>query len=137
MPWETFKRRMRPSPKDPSITMGPSGQIGLNVAFTRNLMGENKFAILLFDREKGMMGIRFIRNNDPDAYPVKLSKNLGHGSVTGTAFLKTYDIYPTETKAFRASWDDREKMLVADVSGLLPAEAQKAAKKKGEILGRR
>src|SRR5579863_844846 len=98
MAWEKFQRRMRPSPKDPTVTIGISGQIGLNVAITRNIMGENRYAVLFFDRGKSLVGIKFLKENEPDAYPVKLSKNLSHGAITGTAFLKTYGIYPTETR---------------------------------------
>jgi hypothetical protein len=133
MAWEQFKRKMRPSPKSPSVTLGAGGQIGLNVAVTRNLLADNRFALLFFDREKSRIGIRFMKESNPDAYPVKLTKNLSHGAITGTAFLKTYGIYPTETTNCPTSWDLHERILIVDVSGVLEPESVRAVKKKGRL----
>jgi hypothetical protein len=116
MAWEMFKRRSKPSPKDPMISLSKSGMIGLNAAVTRNIIGENRFAHLLFDRDKHLIGIKFIKNSDLDAYPVKCTKNMSHGSIAGVSFLKTYGIFPDETTAYAASYDEANKVLVVDVS---------------------
>jgi len=117
MAWETFKRSRRPSPKDPMVTLSKSGMIGLNSAVTRNIIGDNRFAHLLFDRDRRLIGIKFLKNNDSDAYPIKCSNNMGHGTIAGVSFLKTYGIFPERTTAYPASFDERNKILVADVSG--------------------
>ena len=117
MAWETFRRRNKPSPKEPMVSLSKTGIIGLNAAVTRNLIGENRFAHLLFDREKGLIGIKFIRDGDLDAYPVKCTKNMSHGSIAGVSFLKTYGVFPDETTAYPANFDESNKILVVDVSG--------------------
>ncbi|MGO9121567.1 MAG: hypothetical protein ACLQPD_28645 [Desulfomonilaceae bacterium] len=117
MAFELFKRHTRPSPKDPMVTLSGSGMIGLNAAVTRNIIGDNRFAHLLFDREKHLIGIKFFKNNDPDAYPIKVTKNLGHGTIAGVSFLKTYGIFPDKTKAYPATFDDMNEILLVDVSG--------------------
>ncbi len=121
---------MRPSPKQPTITLGAGGLIGLNAAVTRNILGESKFALLLFDRAKSLIGIKFLDHNEPDAYPIKVVKTKSHAALTGTSFMKTYGIYPTETRSYQASFDERNRILFADVSEL--GEAAKAAQRKGK-----
>jgi hypothetical protein len=128
MAWELFKRRTRPSPKDPMVTLSKSGMIGLNTAVTKNILGENRYAHLFFDREKRFIGIKFQKNSDQDAYPVKCTPSMTHGSVAGVSFLKTYGIFPDETTAYPATFDDTNKILVVDISGVEVAKG--AAKKK-------
>jgi len=114
--WETFKRRNRPSPKEPMVSLSKGGMIGLNAAVTRNIIGDNLFAHLLFDRDKHLIGIRFLKQKDPDAYPIKCTRNKGHGTIAGVSFLKTYGIYPSETTQYAATYDDNAKILIVDVS---------------------
>jgi hypothetical protein len=127
MAWEMFKRRTRPSPKDPMVTLSSSGMIGLNAAVTRNILGDNKFVHLFFDKEKNFIGFRFQRNNDQDAYPVKCTKSMSHGSIAGVSFLKTYGVFPDETTAYPAYFDQPNKMLIVDLS---KAESAKGETKK-------
>lgn len=116
MSWELFKRKSRPSPKEPMVTLSKSGMIGLNAAVARNIMGDNKFAHLLFDKDRRLMGIKFMKVHDPDAYPIRCAKNKGHGSIAGVSFLKTYKIFPSETTAYPAIYDDNTKILAVNVS---------------------
>jgi hypothetical protein len=97
------------------VTLATSGQFGLNAAVVRNLLGDSKFALLMFDRERSMIGIKFLKTNDPDAYPVKVSPNKGHGAITGMAFMKVYDIMPSETRAYPASYDEKNKILMVEI----------------------
>jgi hypothetical protein len=117
MAWEMFKRRNKPSPKDPMVSLSKSGMIGLNAAVTRNIIGDNRFAHLFFDTDKHLIGIKFIKTSDLDAYPVKCTKNMGHGTIAGVSFLKTYRIFPDDTTAYPATYDETGKILVVDVSG--------------------
>ena len=128
--WETFKRRTRPSPKDPTVTLSKSGMLGLNAAVIRNLIGEYRFAHLLFDREKSLVGIKFLKQADPDAYPMQVIPSKSHGSISGVGFMKSYNILPTETKAYSATFDQESKTLVIDVSEI--TSAVKEPKGKGK-----
>ena len=115
MAWETFRRTARPSPKTPTITLAKSGIIGLNTAVVR-LIGDRKYGLLLFDREKSLMGIKLLRNSEPDAYPIGVIAKKSHGTISGVSFMKAYGIEPTETRAFPASYDEKSNTLIADIS---------------------
>jgi hypothetical protein len=69
------------------------------------------------------MGLKFIKQNDPDAYPVKLTASKSHGSLSGTSFLKTYKLFPTETIKYAAIYNEKEKILTVDLTK--PMEARK------------
>ncbi len=130
MVWEAFSRKTRPSPKEPTITLGKGGLIGLNAAVTRNILGDNNYALLFFDRGKSRVGIKFIKQSNPDAYPIKVSRTRSHAALTGTAFMKTFGIYPTETRSYPATFDQADKILVADISGKV--SVQKVTSKGGK-----
>ena len=127
--WETFKRKMRASPKDPTITLSRTGSIGLNTAVIKNILGDAKFAHMLFDRERQLMGIKFVKQADADAYPVQVTKSKSHGSIAGVAFMKNYKIFPKETASYAAHFDDASKTLIVDLTG----GTEKEAKKKGRV----
>ena len=118
MAWETFRRTRRPSPKDPTITLSKIGMIGLNTAVCQ-LIGDCRYALLMFDKKNSMIGIKFLKNNEPDAYPVGVLPKKSHGSMSGVGFLKAYGIMPTATRAFPASYDEKTKMLVSDISDIV------------------
>jgi hypothetical protein len=128
MAWELHKRTTRPSPKNPMVTLSKSGMIGLNSAVTRNILGENKFAHLLFEKEKRLIGIRFLKQSDPDTYPVKYTKSRSHATISGVSFLKANNIFPSETTAYPATYDEPSKILVVNISG--KAEGWKEAIKR-------
>ncbi|MBI4480841.1 MAG: hypothetical protein HY651_12530 [Acidobacteria bacterium] len=130
MPWETFRRRTRPSPKEPMVTLSTHGMIGLNAAVVRNVIGEHRFAHLLFDKEKSLIGIKLLKQADPDAYPMQVGKSKSHGSISGIGFLKTYKLTPTHTKAYPARFDQEAKTLIIDVSESITET--KVAKRKGK-----
>jgi len=102
------------------VTLSVSGLVGLNSAVTRNILGDAEYALLLFDRNKSLMGLKFLKANDPDAYPVRVSPNKGHASITGMAFMKTYNIMPAETTAYPAVYDERNKILTVDLKAVTP-----------------
>ena len=126
MAWETFRRTSRRSSKEPTITLAKSGIIGLNTAVVQ-LLGDRKYGLLLFDREKMLMGIKLLKKSERDAYQIGVVPKKSHGSISGTSFMKTYGIEPTETRAFPASYDDKAETLIADVSDFVKE------KKKGKI----
>ncbi len=130
MAWEAFSRKTRPSPKQPTVTLGKGGLIGLNAAVTRNILGDNKYALLFFDRDNSRVGIKFIKQSNPDAYPVKVTRTGSHAALTGTAFMKTFGIFPSETRSYPATFDETDKILVADISGKV--SAQKGTRKGGK-----
>ena len=110
-----YRRSSRPSPKSPTITLGKTGIIGLNTAVVR-ILGDRRYGLLLFDREKGLIGIRILKKEEPDAYPIGVIAQKSHATMSGVAFMKTYGIELKETKAFPATYDEKNNILVADIS---------------------
>jgi hypothetical protein len=119
--WEQFKRTKKSSPKDPTITLGAGGAIGLNTAVCKNLIGDNKYALLFYDADKMLIGIKFIKTSDADGYPVKTTPNRTHGQISGTAFLKVHKLLPATSTNLAASYDTKTNMLIANVSEVLGA----------------
>ena len=132
MAWETFRRTSRPSPKAPTITLAKSGIIGLNTAVVR-LLGDRRFGLLMFDNEKGLMGVKILKNNEPDAYQIGVIAQKSHGSISGVSFMKAYGIEPTETRAFPASYDEKSATLVADVSDFVKGKKKRQPKGSGSV----
>ncbi len=118
MAWEKWQRRIRPSTKDPMVTLSKSGLIGLNSAIARNILGDSKYAVLLFDRQQSLVGIKLLKANEPDAYPIKVTKSRSHAALSGLAFMKSHGLVPQETTAFPADFEPSDGLLVVDVSAL-------------------
>ena len=127
MPWETYRRTSRPSPKSPTVTLSKNGMLGLNTAVI-GLLGNRRFALLMFDRKKYLIGIKLLKENEPDAYPIGVVPAKSHGSISGVGFLKAYGIMPEKTQAFPALFDEKSNTIIADVSSMKPG-----GKKAGEI----
>ncbi|MGO9121568.1 MAG: hypothetical protein ACLQPD_28650 [Desulfomonilaceae bacterium] len=115
MAWEMYHRSSRPNPKSPTITLGKTGIIGLNTAVVR-ILGDRRHGLLMFDKEKGLIGIRILRKAEPDAYPIGVIAQKSHATMSGVAFMKTYGIELMETRAFPATYDEKSGTLVADIS---------------------
>ena len=132
MGWETFKRGTRPAPGEPAISIAPPGRIGLNVAVVKNIILPNKFkfALLMYDRERRLIGIKFTKQSNPDAYPLMVSARGSSSTLAGTAFVKTFGIPYDKTTKYRAKYDDKTQTLIADLSQTL--EARKVTGSEGE-----
>jgi hypothetical protein len=116
MAWETFKGRSRRVPGEPAITLSKAGNIGINVAILRSpIVKDAKYALFMFDRDKKLLGFKFIKERVPEAYPLKLTPRDNHGMLAATAMLKTYDIFPKETKSYLAKFDDHNKIWFIDL----------------------
>ena len=116
MAWETFERRRWRSPGEPTITLTNTGRIALNAAVVNDFVKDNRFAILMFDRERQLIGIKFTKSADATSYPVSVNDRKSGGAITGTAFLKFYNVFPGATKNYKATYDREAKALVIDIS---------------------
>jgi hypothetical protein len=133
--WETFKRTQRRTTGDMAVTFGKNGIIGLNSVIVRTLKVNGKHAHMLFDRDKKLVGIRIVSQKTPDTYPLKSDSRDSHASISGTSFLKTYNIYPDVTISFPATYDEASKTIVFDVSDLVSIRTSGNEAKKREKLG--
>lgn len=71
----------------------------------------------MFDRDKNLLGVKFIKEKVPEAYPLKLTPRENYGMLAGTAMLKTYNIFPKGNgKSYTAKFDDQHKIWYIDLS---------------------
>lgn len=115
MGWETFKRARWRSPSEPSITVTSSGRVTLNVAIINGFLEDNKFATLMFDREKRLVGIRLSKTADSTTYPIFVNKPKSSAAINCYAFLKNYDIIPSITTNYKAGYDKKGRLLTFSV----------------------
>lgn len=124
MGWETFKGRKRRQPGEPAVTLTKAGSIGLNSAIVRDILDGNKFATLMFDPDKHLIGIKLSTKGSFESYPINVDRD-NYASIAGVAFLKTYGIFPAVTRSFPASFDSRNHLIIIDVSDLVKKEGKK------------
>lgn len=123
MSWEAFKRTQRRTTGDMAVTFGKNGIIGLNSVIVRTLKVNGKHAQLLFDRDRNLVGIKIVSQKTADTYPLKSDSRDSHASLSGTSFLKNYNLYPSSTISFSATYDETTKTIVIDVSALADRKA--------------
>jgi hypothetical protein len=116
MAWETFRGRMRKSTREPYVTFSRNGVLNLNSAFIRKYVGDSRFVLLMYDKDRNLVGMKFIKQSDHDAYAVRVMDNDSHGQISGRAFMKEYDIYPEKTVRIEGKLDEHNKIVVMDVS---------------------
>ncbi|MFJ4972448.1 hypothetical protein [Streptomyces sp. NPDC088755] len=107
--FETFTKRMAPLVKQPFVTIQKRGTISLNAA-AHALLGKPEAVELLYDREESVVGFRPVPRESEHAYPLRAqnNKSVGPYIVSGTAFVKYYNIDTTVSRRWVAS-------LVGDV----------------------
>lgn len=115
MPWETYERKRWRNPSEPAVTLTANGRISLNVAIINEYIGDNKYATLLFDKEKKLVGIKFTKYADSTTYPIFINKAKSSGAINAMGFLKNYEITPPITSNYRASYDGRSKLLTFSI----------------------
>jgi hypothetical protein len=118
MGWETFKGRNRKQIGQPAMTLSKGGSIGLNSAIVKDVLGDYRHATLLFDKQKHLVGVKLLKSPDSESYPIHITPNESYAMISGIAFMKAYGIFPKETKVFDATFDDKNKIIAADVSEL-------------------
>jgi hypothetical protein len=121
--WESFKRTQRRTTGNMAVTFGKNGIIGLNSVIVRKLKVNGKNAQMLYDRDRNLVGIRIVSQKTADTYPLKSDSRDSHASLSGTSFLKNYNLYPDSTISFEATYDEPTKTIVFDVSELVARKA--------------
>jgi hypothetical protein len=121
--FETYKRTQRRTTGEMGVTFGKNGIIGLNSAICRTLKVNGKNALLQFDRDNSLVGIKIVSQKTGDTYPLKTDSKGSHASLSGTSFLKNYGLYPEKTIAFTATYEESSKTIIFDVSELVERKA--------------
>jgi hypothetical protein len=98
------------------LSIRANGTIGLNAGAV-NKFGLDKcdWVVLFYDREYNLVGIKPTKNEKEEGV-LTINKGKTGAWISGRRFLDYYEITTTKTKRFDASWDEREKMIVAQIS---------------------
>lgn len=112
MAFETFTGRGRKASSVPKVTISKTGLISANKVCREKLLGGTDAVQLLYDRKTKRIGIKPVPKGTPHAYRFHAEKG---GQISGSAFLKHYDIMPDKTKSLQAKWDDETAAVVCTV----------------------
>lgn len=99
----------------PKVSLLKQGNFNFNNGALKVLKEKGaSYLQLFFDKETNRIGFKPCDKETQGAY--KLRENKGVGQISGMAFLKYYQIeYTSKTRAFPASFDDKEHMLIINL----------------------
>jgi hypothetical protein len=111
--FEVFEKYHSRSVKELYVTIQKRGTISLNRASYR-AMGSPKYAELLFNRSKRLIGIRPANTASGRTVPVRRQGHSESYLIAGLTFTKEYDIDSSVARRFVATLDGN--MLVIDLN---------------------
>ena len=98
------------------VSIRSNGTVGLNGGAVNKFdLEEYDWAVLFFDKERQLIGIKPTKN-EKDEGTHKINRGKTGAWVAARRFLDYYEIGTTKTKRFDAAWDDKEKMIVVQIS---------------------
>ena len=96
MAFEVFRRKSRPTVKDPIIGMQSRGTFSLNAAAYKLVRGDREddelHVELLYDADEQVIGIRGVDPGAPNSYVIRKQKGAESYLMTGVGFLNYYGI---------------------------------------------
>ena len=113
--FEKFERKKLLPGGGPAITITKAGIINFNLATMVKHIKDNKYATLYYNKEDSLMGFKFSIQKEVGSYRIIKYRNDRFGTLSGTAFLKYYDIPYPVTTAYSAEWNAQEKMLIINL----------------------
>lgn len=115
--------------KKPRISINNRGIFVLSVSFVREYARNFKYAILFYDRERCLVGMRFNNKKDGSFYKVIYNRANKTASIAGVAFMNYYGIPKGVVIKREAKWDSDNNMVIIDINKE-PKEATCQEKKK-------
>ncbi len=113
--FEKFSRKQLQPRGEPAITVTKAGIINFNLATMKRYVKDNKYATLYYNKEDLLIGIKFSAKKEWGSYKIIKYRNNKFGTISGTAFLKYYNIPYPETIGYSAEWNEQDKMLIIDL----------------------
>ena len=107
-----YEKGSSPAPTVPSATIQKRGLISLNRAAMDMLRGDSgvdpEGVELLWDPERRVIGIRSVRLDAPNAYPLRAQANKVKGPflIAGTMFTRFIELDTTEARRWTPSIED-------------------------------
>lgn len=98
------------------MSVRANGTIGLNGgAVNKFKLEDYDWAVLFFDRERSLVGIK-PTTNEKEEGAHRINKGKTGAWIAARRFIDYYEIVSTKTRRYDATWDDKDKMLVAQIS---------------------
>lgn len=115
MGFEIFSRKIQRS-GSPSVSFNKLGRMSFNKAATTQFEKDAvENALLMWDVEKRLVGIRPITKKDSRAYRVHYGKKGNGCSFAASTFLRFIGYKEVETKSMPARWDEQQEMFLIEV----------------------
>ena len=115
MAFEIFSRKTQWG-GEPTVTFTTLGRFAFNksatVIFEKHAV-EN--IILMWDKEKRLIGVRPINKKDPRSYKIHYGKRGNGCGFSASTFLKYIGYSEAETHSIPARWDEQEAMFIIEV----------------------
>jgi hypothetical protein len=98
------------------VSIRSNGTIGLNGGAVNKFNLERfEWVILYFDKERKLIGIKPTASENEEGTH-KINRGKTGAWIAARRFLDYYEAGITKTKRFDATWDDKEKMIIVQVS---------------------
>ena len=115
MGYEIFTRKVQYR-GSPGISITKMGVLSFNKGASIILQKEAvESVLLLWDKEKRMMGIRSITKKDQRSYKVRMNKRGDGAGFSAATFLKYIEYDTSETRSFLANWNEQQQMFEIEV----------------------
>jgi hypothetical protein len=106
MAFEVFSHQGNKAVGEPRVTVSKNGLLSVNTLCRQRFLKDAEAVQLLFDPDTRRIGIKPVAKDAEHAYAFRQGKPGGGGQISGSAFLKHYDIAHAKTKAYPAEWDE-------------------------------
>ncbi|MCF7847771.1 MAG: hypothetical protein K9M45_02885 [Kiritimatiellales bacterium] len=110
MAFELFTKQGNKAAAEPRVTISKTGLLSVNTLCRQRFLKDAEAVHLLFDPDTGRIGIKPVAKGAEHAYTFRQGK--AGGQISGSAFLKHYDIAHAKTKAYPADWDAQAEAVV-------------------------
>ena len=112
--WEEFALGPENRREQVHVTVNEKGEIMIGATASEMLGEQYDWAVLLYDRWNGIIGIAPIKERAANAFPIVKKSKGRHRVIRAGRFMRYYGIYMPQTTACKAELDE-EGCLVLDL----------------------
>lgn len=109
MVYQKFLKR-RVVTRQPKIIVGEKGIFWLNSETLEKFFRDFKRVFLFWDEKERKVGFQ-PTNDRKGSFSISRTKNRFDATVSGTSFLRYYNIEITQRKTFVPTWNEKEKLV--------------------------
>lgn len=110
MKWETYTRKIGRERLPASATITQPGKLSFNMNAVECALADNKYAVLMFDKDSNRIGLTLHRVPVDNSYPIHFNKKICAASMSCKAFLMHYGI--VVTGRFPIEVDEANNILI-------------------------